>query len=236
MEVRRVRRSARGDEELDDSAVVDGDDQGLWRRQVVDRAVRARASARVREVVAKIGSVGPEQVWAIRLVSSDSRASAARRSGLSCRWWRRIAAGKELMAKLLPAPDRFAVTSVPHEPSSVPRAGKPERAEAARTRPPAVQFVGFHTTDRGREYTLSASGAEEPRLFVLLIPSAEFESHSVRFQDGPDLCFRRLNRELAADPDLLPGGGMVLTSEELRDYRAGREQPAVERRRRGNHA
>ncbi len=102
-----------------------------------------------------------------------------------------------------------------------------------RSRPPAVQYVGFRTTASGREYTLCATGGLEPRLFVLLIPGDAFVSHTVRFQDGPDLCFRRLQRELTADPDLLPGGGLVLTREELLDYQEGRAQPANERRRRG---
>jgi hypothetical protein len=112
-------------------------------------------------------------------------------------------------------------------------AGKRDRAETARSRPPAVQYVGFRTTTNGREYTLCATGGVEPRLFVLLIPGDAFVKHAVRFQDGPDLCFRRLQRELTADPDLLPGGGFVLTTEELLDYREGRAQPANERRRRG---
>jgi hypothetical protein len=98
---------------------------------------------------------------------------------------------------------------------------------------PSVQYVEVRTTELGREYTLLALGGAEPRLFVLLIPGEAFTSRAVRFQDGPDLCFRRLQRELTADPDLLPDGGMVLTAEEIGDYRAGREQPANERRRRG---
>ena len=113
-----------------------------------------------------------------------------------------------------------------------PDAPKPEKAEPVRSRTPAVQYVDFRTTDLGREYTLRALGAAEPRLFVLLIPNEAFSSRAVRFQDGPDLCFRRLQRELTADPDLLPDGDMALTTEEISDYRAGREQPANERRRR----
>lgn len=111
--------------------------------------------------------------------------------------------------------------------------GEAKRVESTRSRPPAVQYVGFRTTAAGREYTLCATGGLEPRLFVLLIPGDAFVQHAVRFQDGPDLCFRRLQRELTADPDLLPGGGFVLTPEELLDYQAGRAQPTNERRRRG---
>ena len=137
------------------------------------------------------------------------------------------------MTKLLPAPDRLApVVVAPHEPIPAPGAELQDHAQPVRSRASAVQYVDFRTTERGREYTLRASGAADPRLFVLLIPGEAFASRAVRFQDGPDLCFRRLQRELTADPDLLPNGDMALTAEEISEYRAGREQPANERRRR----
>ncbi len=96
-----------------------------------------------------------------------------------------------------------------------------------------MQYVDVRTRADGREYTLRALSQAEPRTFVLLIPGEAFTSRAIRFQDGPDLCFRRLQRELIADPDLLPDGDMILTAEEISDYRAGREQPAKERFRRG---
>jgi hypothetical protein len=133
----------------------------------------------------------------------------------------------------LEAPRPAPATIAAPQPALAPGDAKHERAEATRARTPSVQYVGFRTTANGREYTLCASGGNEPRLFVLLIPGEAFVSNAVRFQDGPDLCFRRLQRELTADPDLLPGGGFVLTSEELLAYQAGRAQPANERRRRG---
>jgi hypothetical protein len=125
---------------------------------------------------------------------------------------------------------------VPREPLPAPSAEVPERAEPTRSRTPSVQYVDVRTTVHGREYMLRALGPAEPRVFVLLIPEEAFSSRAIRFQDGPDLCFRRLQRELTADPDLLPDGDMVLTAEEISDYRAGREQPANERRRRGTNA
>jgi hypothetical protein len=132
-----------------------------------------------------------------------------------------------------PSPARVRIAPVAaRAPVPAPGVGAPERPEPARSRIPTVQFVDFRTTPRGREYTLRALGADEPRVFVLVIPGEAFDSRAIRFQDGPDLCFRRLQRELTADPDLPPDGGMVLTDEEIDDYRAGREQPARERRRR----
>ena len=103
--------------------------------------------------------------------------------------------------------------------------------DAPRARPPAVRYIGCRTTASGREYTLSATAGIETRWFVLLIPGKEFDERTVRFQDGPDLCFRRLQRELLADPDLLPGSGFVLTTNELLDYRQGREERSAPRKR-----
>ena len=135
------------------------------------------------------------------------------------------------MLKRLPAPDGVApVAVVSRHPDPASTAEAQERATPARSRAPSVQYLDCRTTARGREYTLRALGAAEPRLFVLLIPDEAFTSRALRFQDGPDLCFRRLQRELTADPDLPSDGDMVLSAEEISDYRAGREQPVSERR------
>lgn len=93
-----------------------------------------------------------------------------------------------------------------------------------RTRPPAVRYLGFQVTGEGREYTLEVTSGASPRTFIILVRNESFTNRSARFQDAPDLCFRRLGRELLADPELLPGERLELTVEELQDYRAGREE------------
>jgi hypothetical protein len=131
----------------------------------------------------------------------------------------------------LPAPERIApVVVTASEPLSPSPSGAAAGAETSRSRPPAVQYLDFRTTAQGREYLLRALGSEEPRLFVLLIPDEAFASRAIRFQDGPDLCFRHLMRELTADPDLLPSQSMLVSAAEIGEYRAGREQPTQERR------
>lgn len=102
---------------------------------------------------------------------------------------------------------------------------------AAKIRPPSVRFIGFRTTDSGREYTLSAGGESEERLFVVLIPTAAFTTHAVRYQDGPDLCFQRLQRELVANPELIAGTDLVVTEDELADYRRLHSPHPAERKR-----
>src|SRR4051812_39482026 len=80
------------------------------------------------------------------------------------------------------------------------------RAEhLARARPPAVRYEGFQTTKVGREYSCRVTDPVGLRHFVVLITHQAFAAREVRFQDAPDLCFARLSRELAAQPDLVPG-------------------------------
>ncbi|MFN7942440.1 MAG: hypothetical protein U0X73_12650 [Thermoanaerobaculia bacterium] len=76
------------------------------------------------------------------------------------------------------------------------------------------------------------TSALEPRYFVLFISHAAFAARQTRFQDAPDICFGKLQRALAADPDLLPGAPMALTTEELLDYRETRERKPAGRKRR----
>jgi len=59
-----------------------------------------------------------------------------------------------------------------------------------------------------------------------------FASREARFQDAPDLCFGKLQRELVADPGLLPGPRLVLTTQDLLEYRNARDKrPPVRTRR-----
>ena len=100
------------------------------------------------------------------------------------------------------------------------------------SRPPAVSYLGFRTTNAGREYTLRVTGGLGPRQFVLLITHAMFASGGMRFQDAPLLCFARMQRDLAADPDLHPGPLVELTVEELVAFRrAGEKHPQGRKRR-----
>jgi len=120
-------------------------------------------------------------------------------------------------------------------------AGEPTRPEVGTAvashrapRPPAVAYLGFRTTEAGREYSLRVTGGLAPRLFVLLITHEVFASREARFQDAPDLCFARLQRDLAADPGLLPGPRLVLTAHELLEYRDARERRSPGRKRRSS--
>jgi hypothetical protein len=114
-----------------------------------------------------------------------------------------------------------------------PRLPRGDREAAARQKTPAVRYVGFRTTDDGREYTCRVNDGLGQRSFVLFIGHKAFASREARFQDAPDLCCARLERELVADPDLLDGSRLSLTAQELLDYRNVREHRVPGRKRGG---
>ena len=107
----------------------------------------------------------------------------------------------------------------------------PEKPGIGKAKPPAVFYLGFRTTPTGREYQLRVAAQPEPRHFILFIPHAAFAAREARFQDAPDLCFAKLQRELEANPDLESGSRLVVTGQELELYRIARDHRPPGRRR-----
>ncbi len=111
--------------------------------------------------------------------------------------------------------------------------GLPAAARSPRPpRPPAICYLGFRATDEGREYSLRVTGESEPRHFLLFIGHEVFASRQLSFQDAPDFCFARMQSDLSANPDLLPGPRRALTAEDFIEYHRSRQSPASTRRRR----
>lgn len=92
-----------------------------------------------------------------------------------------------------------------------------------------VRYVGFRSTSKGREYTMRVADGLSSREFVLLITHQAFAAREARFQDAPDVCSGKLRRALAAEPDLVPGDCMAVTTQDLLDYR-GDHLSSVEKR------
>lgn len=83
-----------------------------------------------------------------------------------------------------------------------------------------MQYVGFDSKDKGREYRFQVRyTTEDTREFTLTIPSAAFISHLVRYQDAPDVCSLKLQRELATNADHASKTDFPVTDAELEDYR-----------------
>jgi hypothetical protein len=83
----------------------------------------------------------------------------------------------------------------------------------------AIRYMGFECTSEGRAYRLRVEWLGGALLVTVTIPTAAFESRKARFQDGPDLCFARLQRRLAAHEDVPDGLELRVTPEEMDAYR-----------------
>ena len=83
-----------------------------------------------------------------------------------------------------------------------------------------VQYVGFVTNPRGREYSfLVREAASAPREFMLTIGNESFDAHRVRYQDGADICSRKLHQELDIHANHPPQTSYRISDAELEDYR-----------------
>lgn len=86
---------------------------------------------------------------------------------------------------------------------------------------PHVEYVGFSSNGPIREYRLLLRRVDDDSLtFTVVIPNEAFLAHRVRYQDGPEICFLKLQRDLLACTEGLPGERLTVTDAELEDYRA----------------
>jgi hypothetical protein len=83
-----------------------------------------------------------------------------------------------------------------------------------------MQYTGFESKNRGREYAFQVRfAAEDVRDFTVTITVEAFDSRRVRFQDAPDVCSLRLKRELTANVDCPSNTNFLITDTDLDDYR-----------------
>ena len=93
-----------------------------------------------------------------------------------------------------------------------------------------VEYVGFTTGNNTREYRLRAQDGGVSHDFVLAISLEAFNARRARFQDAPEICFLKLQHELAAGDGKLPNAYLSITDSELEEYRAS-HSPKPPRRR-----
>jgi hypothetical protein len=98
-----------------------------------------------------------------------------------------------------------------------------------------VEYVGFTAGDGRREYTLRVRDAAGEALDVTFwIPNEAFLSRRVRYQDGPEICFLKMQRQLLACPDGSTPPSLEVTATELQEYQvAHAPAPRVNRPRDG---
>ncbi len=61
-----------------------------------------------------------------------------------------------------------------------------------------VEYLGFQEVDQHREFRFRVYGPDESNEFRVRIANAAFDARRVRMQDGPDVCYQKLLRVIAA--------------------------------------
>lgn len=83
-----------------------------------------------------------------------------------------------------------------------------------------VEYVGSSAGTVSREYTLRVRWGATSQDFTLAIPNEAFLSRRVRYQDAPEICFRKLQSALANAVDALLPARIEITDVDLEEYRA----------------
>lgn len=111
------------------------------------------------------------------------------------------------------------------------RARKQEAAETAqavagpksesRLKNMILQYTGFSVAAGGREYSFRVHRPnEEDRGFSVTVDNAGFLTGKLKFQEGPDICYRKLLNALAAEDGDSPAlARQHVTESELVDYK-----------------
>ena len=62
-----------------------------------------------------------------------------------------------------------------------------------------IQYVGFKAADSSRTYNFDVIDTKEVREFTVKVQSEAFRPGCLRLQDGPGICFERLEQELEGE-------------------------------------
>src|SRR5262245_4498581 len=102
------------------------------------------------------------------------------------------------------------------------------RGASAGAKQPSIRYLGFRDVEGRREYALQGRSGETDRNYVRWIELVAFAKREARMQDGPDICYQKLLRELAAEPD--SPESVAVTAADLAAYKEA-HTPAPPRRR-----
>ena len=89
-----------------------------------------------------------------------------------------------------------------------------------------VEYVGFRSSAQRREYLLRSHIGPESRDYTIGIAHSAFAARRARFQDGPEICYLRLLRELEAAENTPGEHDFTITDAELIDYLTRHTAPA----------
>jgi hypothetical protein len=85
-----------------------------------------------------------------------------------------------------------------------------------------IQYAGFNIVSSFRVYNFDVINPPAPaREFTVEVQAEAFRADSLSFQDGPGICFARLQRELDGEtPQLRARGDLRIGDLEIQEYRA----------------
>jgi hypothetical protein len=89
-----------------------------------------------------------------------------------------------------------------------------------------VEYVGFRSSAQRREYLLRSHIGPETREYTIGIANSAFAARRARFQDGPEICYLRLLKELEAAENTPGEHDFTITDAELIDYLTRHTAPA----------
>jgi hypothetical protein len=88
-----------------------------------------------------------------------------------------------------------------------------------------LEYIGFRNAGDRREYILRARFGTDARDYTLWIAHAAFAARQALLQDGPDICFQKLWRELAV-VESRSVTCVAVTEADLASYREAHAPPA----------
>ena len=89
----------------------------------------------------------------------------------------------------------------------------------------AIRYMGFKNVAGRREYALQAVRGAEATSHKVSIELAAFSTKQALLQDGPDICYQKLLREIVGSEVPVPEG-IAVTEADLADYRAAHTRPS----------
>ena len=94
----------------------------------------------------------------------------------------------------------------------------------AAPKPVTLRYLGFHDVPGRREYMLDAQRGDQTGCYTLWIDRSAFSRRLALLQDGPEICYQKLLRELS---DVEPQGshGMAVTESDMAVYRDAHARP-----------
>ncbi len=96
--------------------------------------------------------------------------------------------------------------------------------KSAAPKPVTIRYLGFHDGPGRREYVLDAQRGDQTGRYTVWIELSAFSSRHALLQDGPEICYQKLLRELT-DAELHGSAGMAVTENDLTSYREAHTRP-----------